>query len=215
MPLHFAYATLADEIAHLLAAAVLTLSFASLYQRRLRAMISVYVLQASVLGLDAAWQGLMRPAATLWLIAILTFTAKAVALPTLLRRAIQRPAADHAIEPVTGVVPLLVFGVGLVTLAAAAVMPIGVPPEGPTREELALAVSVVLLGALMMVVQRHAAGQVIGFLSIENGFILAAITTPGMPLLFWLACASLGLASAVVFAFWWRAEVDRAGVPQC
>lgn len=212
---HFAYGTLADEIAHLLGGAVLTLSFVLLYQRRVRMMINVYALQASVLGLDAAWQGLMRPAVTLWLIALLTFAGKAMAIPTLLRRAAQRRAADHAIEPAIGAVPMLVLGVGIVTLAAAAVMPIGVPAEGPTREELALAVSVVLLGALMLAVQDHPAGRVIGFLSMENGFILAAISTPGMPLLVWLACASLALASVIVFALSWQAEADGAGQAQC
>ncbi len=42
------------------------------------------------------------------------------------------------------------------------------------REDLAFALSVVLLGLLMMVTRRNAVSQVVGFMSLENGLILAA-----------------------------------------
>ncbi len=44
-----------------------------------------------------------------------------------------------------------------------------------TREDLAAALSVVLLGLLMMITRRNAFSQVIGFLSLENGTSLAAV----------------------------------------
>ena len=51
-----------------------------------------------------------------------------------------------------------------------------------TREDLALALSVVLLGLLMMMTRRNAVSQVVGFMSLENGLILAATGAEGMPL---------------------------------
>lgn len=212
MPLHFATGTLGDEVAHLLGGMALALSFALLYQRRVGAMIHVYALQGMVLGLEAAWQALLRPAAILWLVALITITAKSVALPHLLRRAVRPLRVDDPVERAIGVVPLLVFGVGLVTLATAAVMPTALSADAPTREELALALSVVLLGALMIVTQSRPGGQVVGVLSMENGVILAAISAPGMPFVLELVCAFLGLAAVMVFALRWLAEkLSRAG----
>jgi len=48
------------------------------------------------------------------------------------------------------------------------------------REDLAFALSVLLLGLLMMVTRRNAVGQVLGFMSLENGLILAATGAKGM-----------------------------------
>src|SRR5262249_4259270 len=41
------------------------------------------------------------------------------------------------------------------------------------REDLAFALSVVLLGLLMMVTRRNAVSQIVGFMSLENGLVLA------------------------------------------
>ena len=45
-----------------------------------------------------------------------------------------------------------------------------------------LALAIVLLGFLMMIVRRNAVTQVVGFMSMENGLILAATGARGMPL---------------------------------
>jgi hydrogenase-4 component E len=65
-----------------------------------------------------------------------------------------------------------------------------------TREDLAISLSVVLLGLLMMTTRRNALAQVIGFLSTENGLVLAAIGMPGMPFV-----AELSVALLVLMAF--------------
>ena len=66
------------------------------------------------------------------------------------------------------------------------------------REDLALALSVVLLGGLMMITRRNAISQVIGLLSLETGLILAAIGVAGMPLVVELSTAAPVLMLAVV-----------------
>lgn len=48
------------DIAHLLGALVLLLSFALLYQRRLFALIQMFAIQSAALGAAAAWQGYIR-----------------------------------------------------------------------------------------------------------------------------------------------------------
>ena len=61
---------------------------------------------------------------------------------------------------------------------------------------MALALSVVLLGLLIMVTRRYAVTQVVGFMSIENGLILAAAAAKGMPLV-----VEISVAFSVLIAF--------------
>ena len=69
-----------------------------------------------------------------------------------------------------------------------------------TREGLALALSVMLLGLLMMITRRNAVTQVVGFMSLENGLILAAIGARGMPLVVEISVAFSVLIALFVFA---------------
>jgi hydrogenase-4 component E len=98
-----------------------------------------------------------------------------------------------------GVFPSSVLGVGLVVLAIIVVVPTTFGAHSVTREALAMALSVVLLGLLMMITRRNALSQAIGFLSLENGLILAAIGVPDMPMLVELSVAVLVLVAFVVF----------------
>ena len=74
------------------------------------------------------------------------------------------------------------------------------PRDGRRRplgaEDLAFALSVVLLGLLMMVTRRNAVSQIIGFMSLENGLILAATGAKGMPLV-----VEISVAFSVLIAF--------------
>ena len=73
------------------------------------------------------------------------------------------------------------------------------------REDLAFALSVVLLGLLMMVTRRNAVSQVIGFMSLENGLILAATGAKGMPLVVEISVAfSILIAFIVIGIFLFR-----------
>ena len=68
------------------------------------------------------------------------------------------------------------------------------------REDLAFALAVILLGLLLMVTRRNAVSQVIGFMSLENGLVLAATGAKGMPLVVEVSVAFSVLISLFVFA---------------
>ena len=55
---------------------------------------------------------------------------------------------------------------------------------------------VVLLGLLIMVTRRNAVSLVIGFMSLENGLVLAATGAKGMPLV-----VEISVAFSVLIAF--------------
>jgi len=71
---------------------------------------------------------------------------------------------------------------------------------GLARDQLALAMAIVLLGFLMMIVRRNAVTQVVGFMSMENGLILAATGAQGMPLVVEVSVAFSVLIALFVFA---------------
>jgi hydrogenase-4 component E len=116
-----------------------------------------------------------------------------------LRRIVRRLDVHRSIETALGVFPSMVLGVLLVALAILVVLPTTVQSQALTRDDLALSLSVVLLGLLMMITRRTALTQVIGFLSLENGLILAAIAVPGLPMVLELSAAVLVMVAAFVF----------------
>jgi hydrogenase-4 component E len=198
MPGH-SFGTLSYDLAHLLGGAALVLSFGLLYQRRINAVINLYALQALVLAAAAFWQGWVQDSSDLYLAGAITLVAKGVAIPMALHEIVRRLHIRRAIDTALGIFPILVLGVALVALAILVVLPSTVQSQALTREDMAMALSVVLLGLLMMITRRSALTQVIGFLSLENGLILAAIAVPGLPMVVELSAAILVLVAAFVF----------------
>ncbi|MBR0679386.1 hydrogenase-4 component E [Roseomonas eburnea] len=199
------------DVAHLLGGGVLLFSFVLLYQRRIGAVINAFATQGTLLAIAAAWQGYVQGAPGLYVTAVLALAAKGVLIPLALHAIVRRLDLHRTVETALGIGPSLVAGVGLVGLAILVVLPATEGARALAREDLALALSVVLLGMLMMITRRNAISQVIGLLSLENGLILAAIGVAGMPLVVELSTAALVLMVAVVagvFAFQIRERFD-------
>src|SRR5690606_41314375 len=68
----------------------------------------------------------------------------------------------------------LLVGIGLVAVSIVVMLRVTENAAPLARQDLAFALSVVLLGLLVMVTRRNAVGQVVGFMSLENGLVLAA-----------------------------------------
>ncbi len=205
------YGQLPYDIAHLLGGAMLLLSFVLLYQRRVQAVINAFAMQGAVLAMAAAWQGAMQSAPELYLTALVAFTAKAVLIPLALRAIVRRLNLHRAVETALGIGASMMAGVAVVALAILVALPITTGARAIAREDLALALSVVLLGMLMMITRRNAISQVVGLMSLENGLVLAAVGVAGMPLVVELSTAALVLVVFVVagvFVFQIRERFD-------
>ncbi len=190
---------LAYDIAHLLAGTTLLLSFALLYQRRLTAVVKVFAIQGLAVGLAAAWQAHVQGAPHLYLTAAIAFGLKTVAIPVALNRIIRRLGIHRTVETALGIAPTMLAGVALVALTILLVLPIAQGSALLTRETIAIALAVVLLGLLMMITRRNAVTQVIGFMSLENGLILAAVGVQGMPLVVEMSVAFSVLVAFLIF----------------
>jgi hydrogenase-4 component E len=182
-----------------------------LYQRRISAVINTYAAQALALTAAAAWQGWVQAAPHLYITAAITLLVKGFLLPVALHRMVRRLAIHRAVETALGIFPSMLLGVALVVLAILVVLPTTLAAQVLTREDLALALSVVLLGVLMMITRRNALTQTIGFLSLENGLILGAVGVSGLPLVVELSVAVLVLVAFTlsgVFFFRIRERFD-------
>ncbi|HEX9465965.1 MAG TPA: hydrogenase-4 component E [Alphaproteobacteria bacterium] len=187
------------DIAHTLGTSVLLLSFALLYQRRLSGVLEAFALQAVFVAASAAWQAWSQDAPQLYITAVIALGFKAIAIPLALGHIVRKLGIHRTIETVLGVNLTLLAGVGLVALSILLVFPVTLASGNVTRENLTLALSVVLLGLLMMITRRNAVTQVIGFMSLENGLVLAAVGVKGMPLVVEGSIAFSILIAFIVF----------------
>lgn len=193
------------DIAHLLAGSLVLVSFMLLYQDRLSALLNIFALHAFVLALSVAWQAWVQDAHHLFVTAVIALFFKAIFIPLALHRIIQRLGIHRQIETVVGIGLTIIAGLGLVALSMVVMLRVTASADALAREDLAFALSVVLLGLLMMVTRRNAVGQVVGFMSIENGLVLAATGAKGMPLVVEFSVAfSILIAFIVIGVFLFR-----------
>ena len=190
--------SLVFDIAHMLAGGLVLVSFMMLYQDRLYALLNGYALHALVLALSVAWQAFAQDAPHLYVTAGIALIFKAIVIPIVLHRMIARLGIHREIETVVGIGPTMLAGMGLVALSMVVMLRVTADADPLAREDLAFALAVVLLGLLIMVTRRNAVSQVVGFLSLENGLILAATGARGMPLVVEISVAFSILIALIV-----------------
>jgi hydrogenase-4 component E len=186
----------AFDIAHMLAGALVLVSLMMLYQDRLYALINVLAIHALVLALSVAWQAWVHDAPHLYITAAIALGFKAIAVPMALRRMVFRLGIHREIERVVGTGLTMLAAIALVALSLEVMLPVTAGVDPVSREDIALALSVVLIGLLMMVTRQNAVSQVAGFMSLENGIVLAATGAQGMPLV-----VEISVAFSVLIAF--------------
>ncbi len=95
------------DVAHLLDAAILVVSFALLFQRRMAGVINGFALHALLLSAAAAWQGIVQDAPHLYVTALIALLFKAIFIPLALHRIVVRleihpPRSSGIVDPTTG-----------------------------------------------------------------------------------------------------------------
>ena len=184
------------DVAHTLAGSLVLASFMLLYQDRLYALLNVYALHAFVLALSVAWQAFVQHAPHLYVTAAIALIFKAIIIPVTLHRIIVRLGIHREIETALSIGLTMIGGIGLVALSMVVMLRVTPGADALAREDLAFALSVVLLGLLIMVTRRNAVSQVVGFMSLENGLVLAATGAKGMP-----RVVEISVAFSVLIAF--------------
>ena len=184
------------DAAHLLAGGMVLVSFMMLYQNRILGLLNVFAAHAVVLSLSVAWQAYVQAAPHLFVTAAIALILKAIIIPVALHRMVLHLGVHRDIETVGGIGLTMLMGIGLVALSMVVMLPAAAEADPIAREDLALALSVILLGLLMMVTRQNAISQIVGFMSLENGLVLAATGARGMPLV-----VEISVAFSVLVAF--------------
>jgi hydrogenase-4 component E len=203
------------DVAHLLAGGLVLFSFLLLYQTRMSGLLRIFAAHALVLAIAVAWQAHIQSAPHLYVTAAIAMVLKVVIIPVALFRIVRQLNIHREVETVGGIGPTMLAGVGLVALSIVLMLRVTATSEHLAREDLAFALAVILLGLLMMVTRRNAISQVIGFMSIENGLILAATGAQGMPLVVEISIAFSVLVALIVigvFLFRIRERFDTVDV---
>lgn len=185
---------------HFLAGLMLVASLALLYQGRVLGVLRIFAAQAFVLAMAVAWQAQSQGEPHLYITAGLALVLKGIIIPVALQRMIFRAGIHREVERVVGVGLTMLAGLVLVALSFMLMLRATEAASSLAREGLAIALAIILIGLLMMITRRNAFTQIIGFMSIENGLILAATGAKGMPLVVEISVAFSVLIALFVFA---------------
>jgi hydrogenase-4 component E len=199
-----------------LAAVVLFTSFVLLEQARLVAAVHVFAWQGALVAAVTAVVAVAGEYAHLYFSAVLTLALKALLIPWMLHRLVRQLELDRQSEPLRRPALIIMAAVALVIFSYWLVLPIVQQELLFTRNIVAVSLAVVLIGLLMMVVRKQAVVQVLGFMSMENGLFLAAVSaTGGMPLVVELGVAFDVLVAMVLFGVFFfriRESIDSLDV---
>ena len=196
---------IACNIAHLIGVVMLMSSFALLYQRRLTAVVSIFIVQAATLTAAAAWQAHIRgDSIDLYTTAAGILVFKVVFVPIALCWMIRRyGGAQKIVEVTLGVRKSMVLGVALVGLSIFLAQPVTVDAGSLTHATQALVLSMILLGFLTMITRRNLIMQAVAFMMLENGLQLAAVSAEGIPFVMAVSVAFSMMIAIMAFGFFY------------
>ena len=190
----------------LMAAFVLVLQIMMVAQHWLMTIIRLFALQSFLLACIAATIAYFNEAPHIYAVAALTLVLKAVIVPVVLARLLEKIDIRREVEPFINM-PASILISGMLTLMAYVVAESFQRPDEAAgaaslgHNTLAVAISLFLIGFFMMTNRRKALTQVLALLSLENGLFLATISlTYGMPLIVELGVFFDVLIAALVLA---------------
>jgi len=156
---------------------ILLLAFACLGSKLFNRYVAYYGAQSVVLSFAAGVAAYAFHSVELWILAGATLAIKGIAIPVAARGLLVRRLQlkrDAALS--TGLSTSLIAGGALTAFAYLVTGPRLLPHGLVAAAVVPLSTAVILLGGLAMVVRRHTVAQLVGWLIVENGVFLGAIT---------------------------------------
>jgi len=192
----------------LIGALILLTAFMFLMQARINSMLNTFILQSVLLCSAILIQALKTNDTELYISLALTTFSKVLFIPYLLRYFINKLKIKNKVADIKHQFVLLLGAIALVLFCHHLSLTIG--------NIFAIAMSVMLLGILLLITHRKAISHVIGFMSMENGIFFAALTAHnGMPMAVELGIAFDVLVAAILFGVFFlqlRRSIDSLDV---
>jgi hydrogenase-4 component E len=167
----------AGVLLDLAAVVILLAAFACLGSKLFSRYVAYYALQSVVLSAAAGVVAYTFGRVELWLLAGFTLAIKGIGIPLATRRLlIDRLELKRDVAVNTGLSTSLILGGALTAFSYITIGRAALPHGLVATAVVPLSTAVILLGGLTMVVRRHTVAQLIGWLIVENGVFLGAIT---------------------------------------
>lgn len=182
--------------------------------RQILASVRWFILQSVLLAGAACVQAIPGRSGALFGLAALALVTRALLLPWLLGRTIQREVLTRREIARTLAVPTsLLIAVSLALVSYLVARPLVVIADGSfAATSLPIGLSGLLIGAYVVSVRREAIGQLLGLLTAENGVFFAGIAIAGdLPIIVEIAVALDILMIAVVLGLLTRRIEERTG----
>lgn len=192
------------DITNWLTGLVLFFTLIMLVRPIFKSQVSLYITQAILVALITICAAINLHEQHLWLTALLTIGVKAIAIPFGLLMLLKRLQSQLKTPTVLNPAPIAILAGLLIGFSFVVVKPLAAILDPQATWPLLVAVSLLFLGMLMVISQRAALSQMIGFLVIENGVLLLAIGTgvglPAMVELGLLVDVALGITIMSILA---------------
>ena len=177
-------ATLIENLIDLCAVMMLLTSVMAVATTRMRSLVSLFSLQSVFLAALAFIVAYSSVNNHIFIMCALTVALKVIVMPKMLTYIMSKIHVDKEVELSIGIPGSLLASGLMIILSYYITEPLLSSIETVERNCLALSVSIILIGLLMMSTRRKAITETVGLLMMENGLFLGAIAlSHGMPLI--------------------------------
>ncbi len=187
---------LLPQLQLLISALILLSAFILLMKNRIDGLINTFAFQSSLLVAATIIKGLMISDVELYISAFITLLLKVIFIPLIMRRLVVKLNIRHKVASIRQPFLILIAATVIVLFCYYLITPLKELSLLVNSNIIAVAMSVMLLGMLLLITHRKAVSHIIGFMSMENGIFFAAlVSTNGMPM-----TVELGIAFDVLIA---------------
>lgn len=205
-----------DALISITTVLILLTAFVFIMQDRIQGMINTFIAQSILLATATFFQALKTNDKELYISILLIIILKAIFIPYLLRRLVNKLHIRHKVATIKYPFLFLIGAAALVLFCYHLIIPVNTLAWNSANNIIAIAMAIMLLGMLLLITHRKAISHIIGFMSMENGIFLATlIATQGMPMAVELGIAFDVLIAAVLFGVFFlqlRKSIDSLDV---
>lgn len=173
-----------QNLVDICAVSMLLLSVMAIASSRMTRLSQIFSIHSLLLAILAFIVAVYTGNNDILIICVLTFMLKVIAIPKFLNYTMDKINMEREVEPLIGIPGSLLLSTMLVLVAYLITEPMLDALSTLGRNCLAISLSIVFIGLLMMITRRKALTESIGLLLMENGLFMGAITISyGMPLI--------------------------------
>lgn len=177
-------AAITGNLIDLCAVLMLLTSVMAVASTRMKTLINLFSLQSvflAALAFIVAWSS---NTPHIYIMCVLTVVLKVILMPRMLNYIMSRIHVDREVELSIGIPGSLLISGVMIVVAYYITEPLLTTVQTVERNCLALSMSMILIGLLMMCTRRKAITETVGLLMMENGLFLSALAlSHGMPLI--------------------------------